>query len=80
MRRQSSHIIKNIYDNENFEKDILKFKKEIREKYSESDKLYLLMNLAKVKEELDMIKSIKLMRFPHIEKLKRKGNYNESDI
>ena len=38
------------------------------------------MNLAKVKEELDMIKSIKLMRFPHIEKLKRKGNYNESDI
>lgn len=49
-------------------------------KDSESDKLYLLMNLAKVKEELDMIKSIKLMRFPHIEKLKRKGNYNESDI
>ena len=43
-------LIKNIYDNENFEKDILKFKKEIREKYSESDKLYLLINLAKVKE------------------------------
>lgn len=43
-------LIKNIYGNENFEKDILKFKKEIREKYSESDKLYLLINLAKVKE------------------------------
>jgi hypothetical protein len=43
-------LIKNIYDNDNFEKDILKFKKEIREKYSESDKLYLLINLAKVKE------------------------------
>lgn len=43
-------LIKNIYCNENFEKDILKFKKEIREQYSESDKLYLLINLAKVKE------------------------------
>ena len=43
-------LIKNIYSNENFEKDILKFKKEIREKYSESGKLYLLINLAKVKE------------------------------
>ena len=28
------------YGNKNFEKDILKFKKEIREKYSESDKLF----------------------------------------
>ena len=43
-------LIQNIYGNENFEKDILKLKKEIREKYSESDKLYLLINLAKVKE------------------------------
>jgi hypothetical protein len=32
------------------------------------------------KEELDMIKNIKLMRFSHIEKLKKKGNYNESNI
>ena len=43
-------LIKNIYSNENFEKDILNFKKEIREKYSESDKLYMLINIAKIKE------------------------------
>lgn len=43
-------LIKNIYNNKNFEKDILQFKREIREKYSESDKLYLLINLAKIKE------------------------------
>lgn len=42
-------LIKNIYNNENFEKDILKFKKTIREKYSESDKIYFLINLAKLK-------------------------------
>ena len=39
-----------------------------------------MLNYLFVNEALDMIKSIKLMRFPHIEKLKRKGNYNESDI
>lgn len=42
-------LIQNIYENENFEKDILKLKKEIRQKYSESDKIYLLINLAKIK-------------------------------
>lgn len=42
-------LIKNIYNNENFEKDILKFKKKIREKYSESDKIYFLINLAKLR-------------------------------
>lgn len=43
-------LIKNIYNNDNFEKDILQFKRKIREKYSESDKLYLIINLAKIKK------------------------------
>ena len=41
-------LIKNIYNNENFESDILQFKREIREKYSESDRLYLVINMAKI--------------------------------
>lgn len=43
-------LIKNTYGNQELEKDILKFKKEIREKYSENNKIYVLMNLSKIKE------------------------------